>query len=119
SIGLDGFVGQEIDFDGARIGTGANINLSATIRPTNHLELRFNDSRRWLSVDTPSRSRARLFTASVDRLRAQYTFTSRVFLRAIAQYVSTRRDPTLYATEVARKEGTFSGSVLFAYKLNW
>ncbi|HVD77005.1 MAG TPA: DUF5916 domain-containing protein, partial [Vicinamibacteria bacterium] len=119
SIGVDGFVGQEIDFDGARTGTGANINLNATIRPTNHLELRFNDSRRWLNVGTPSGSRARLFTASVDRLRAQYTFTARVFLRVIGQYVSTRRDPTLYATEVARKDGAFSGSVLFAYKLNW
>jgi Domain of unknown function (DUF5916) len=119
SIGVDGFVGQEIDFDGARTGTGANINFNATIRPTNHLELRFNDSRRWLNVDTPSGSRARLFTASVDRLRAQYTFTARVFLRVIGQYVSTRRDPTLYATEVARKDGAFSASMLFAYKLNW
>jgi hypothetical protein len=119
SIGVDGFVGQEIDFDGARTGTGAHINLNATIRPTNHLELRFNDSRRWLNVDAPGRSRSRLFTASVDRLRAQYTFTARIFLRVIGQYVSTRRDPTLYATEVARKDGAFSGSVLFAYKLNW
>jgi Domain of unknown function (DUF5916) len=119
SIGVDGFVGQEIDFDGARTGTGANINFNATIRPTNHLELRFNDSRRWLNVDNAAGSRARLFTARVDRLRAQYTFTARVFLRVIGQYVSTRRDPTLYATEVARKDGAFSGSALFAYKLNW
>src|SRR6266581_3562341 len=119
SIGVDGFVGQEIDFDGARTGTGANVNFNATIRPTNHLELRFNDSRRWLNVDTPAGSRARLFTARVDRLRAQYTFTARVFLRVIGQYVSTRRDPTLYPTEVARKDGAFTGSALFAYKLNW
>src|SRR5439155_26829110 len=113
-IGVDGFVGEEIDFDGARTGRGANVNLNATFRPTNHLELRFNDARRWLNVDTPAGSRARLFTASVDRLRATYTFTSRAFLRKIGQYVSTRRDPALYPTEVARKDGTFEGSVLFA-----
>jgi hypothetical protein len=118
-IGVYGFVGQEIDFAGARTGTGANINLNATFRPTNHLELRFNEARRWLNVATSSGPRARLFTASVDRLRATYTFTARAFLRVIGQYVSTRRDPTLYASTVAHRDGTFGGSVLFAYKLNW
>src|SRR5439155_1724366 len=38
-IGVDGFVGEEIDFDGARTGRGANVNFNATFRPTNHLEL--------------------------------------------------------------------------------
>jgi hypothetical protein len=118
-VGLDGFVGQEIDFEGARVGRGANVNLRATLRPTNHLELAFNESRRWLNVDAPSGGRARLFTASVDRLRATYTFTSRAFLRVIGQYVATRRDPSLYASAVAPKSGSFSGSALFAYKLNW
>ena len=118
-IRLDGFVGQEIDFEGARTGSGANVNLSATFRPTNHLELRFNESRRWLNVETPLRGRSRLFTAGVDRLRATYTFTSRAFLRVIGQYVSIRRDPGLYAEEVARKGASFGGSALLAYKLNW
>jgi hypothetical protein len=118
-ISLEGFVGQEIDFEGARTGSGANISLSATFRPTNHLELRFNEARRWLNVATPSRGRARLFTASVDRLRATYTITPRAFFRVIGQYVSTRRDPGLYTDEVARKDASFGGSVLFAYKLNW
>jgi hypothetical protein len=118
-ISLDGFVGQEIDFEGARVGTGANVNFSMTVRPFDHLELAFNGSRRWLDVDAPSGGKARLFTASVDRLRATYTFTSRAFLRVIGQYVSTRRDPSLYATEVAEKDASFSGSALFAYKLNW
>jgi hypothetical protein len=118
-VGIDGFVGQEIDFEGARVGRGANVNLRATLRPTDHLELAFNESRRWLNVDAPGGSRPRLFTASVDRLRATYTFTSRAFLRVIGQYVATRRDPSLYASAVAPKSGSFSGSALFAYKLNW
>ena len=37
----------------------------------------------------------------------------------IAQYVSTRRDPALYASPVTPKDGYFTGSVLLAYKLNW
>jgi len=55
----------------------------------------------------------------VDRLRATYTFTSRLFLRVIGQYVKTTRDPSLYTFEVAPKNGDFNGSALFAYKLNW
>jgi hypothetical protein len=118
-VGLDGFVGQEIDFEGARVGTGANVNLRATLRPTNHLELAFNESRRWLNVDAPTGGKARLFTAKVDRLRATYTFTSSTFLRVIGQYVATERDPSLYASAVEPKSAAFSGSALFAYKLNW
>ncbi len=118
-ISLNGFVGQEIDFENSRVGMGANVNLSATFRPSDHLELGFNEARRWLNVDAPGGGRARLFTASVDRLRATYTFTSRAFLRVIGQYVATRRDPSLFASVVARKSGSFSGSALFAYKLNW
>jgi len=61
----------------------------------------------------------RLFSARVSRLRTTYTFTSRLFVRGVAQYVSTDRDPSLYLSEVAARSGAFSGSALFAYKLNW
>jgi hypothetical protein len=117
-IELEGFVGQEVDFDNARTGHGANVVLRTTLRPTDHLELQFNDSRRWLDVHVGADA-SRLFTARVDRLRATYTFTSRMFVRGIAQYVQTVRDPSLYTDEVDRKEASFSGSALFAYKLNW
>ena len=55
----------------------------------------------------------------MSRVRGTYTFTSRLFVRAIAQYVATTRDPSLYFFTVAEKSGTFGGSLLFAYKLNW
>jgi hypothetical protein len=42
-----------------------------------------------------------------------------MFLRLIGQYVETKRDPSLYTFEVSRKDGAFSGSALFAYKVNW
>jgi hypothetical protein len=118
-VGLDGFVGQDVDIDNARTGSGANVALSATLRPTNHLELSLNSSRRWLNVDDVTGRSGRLFTARVDRLRATYTFSSRIFLRAIGQYVQTRRDPSLYRDAVDGKSASFAGSALFAYKLNW
>jgi hypothetical protein len=37
----------------------------------------------------------------------------------IGQWVETERDPSLYRFAVERKEGTFNGSALFAYRLNW
>lgn len=61
----------------------------------------------------------RLFTASVARLRAAYTFSARAFLRVIGQYVETKRDPSLYTFDVDSKSGDFQFSALVSYKLNW
>ncbi len=118
-LSLDGSLGGEVDFDNVRTGTGANLVLGLTLRPTDHLELRFNLGRRFLDVDAPGREGARLFTAKVDRVRATYNFTARSFFRAIVQYVSTTRDPSLYLEPVEARSGNFGASFLFAYKLNW
>ena len=61
----------------------------------------------------------RLFTADVLRLRANYTFNARSWLRLIGQYVETERDPSLYTFPVDEESGGFSSSAVFAYKLNW
>jgi hypothetical protein len=119
---VDAYFGDEVDFDNAREGKGATILLFASIRPSEHLELRFTGSRRWLDVNAkePSIDRSgRLFTAQVERLRGTYAFTSRAFVRLIGQYVSTTRDPGLYTFETTKKDADFTGSALFAYKLNW
>jgi uncharacterized protein DUF5916 len=117
--GINGNIGEQVDFDNSRRGDGATIVAFAVVQPTDHLELRFDGSRRWLNVDLEDGSNRRLFTASVARLRTQYTFTARAFLRVIGQYVETKRDPSIYTFEVDRKEGDFSASALLAYKLNW
>ena len=117
-LGLNGDAGEQVDFDNSRRGDGATINLFAVVRPTDHLELRFDGGRRWLNVDAAD-AKGRLFTASVARLRTQYTFNARAFLRVIGQWVETERDPALYTFSVRRKSGDFAGSALLAYKLNW
>jgi hypothetical protein len=118
-VNIETRFGQEIDFDNERRGRGINVVFSASVRPTDHLTLGFNNSRRFLDVDLPAGRRARLFTARVDRVRATYTFTARSFLRVIGQWVDTTRDTTLYIDEVDRRTREFGGSALFAYKLNW
>jgi hypothetical protein len=93
--------------------------LNASLRPTDHLALSLNDSVRFLNVGGGTDPSGRLFTARVDRLRATYTFSAKSFVRGIAQWVDTKRDPALYRNPVGARSRSFSGSLLFAYKLNW
>jgi uncharacterized protein DUF5916 len=118
-VGVDGLIGEEIDFDNVRRGHGSTINLNARLNPTQHLELAVLENLRWLDVDTATGSGQRLFTARVSRLRATYTFTSRLFVRGIGQYVSTDRDPSLYLSETTARSAEFTSSILLSYKVNW
>jgi hypothetical protein len=115
---VDSTLGQDIDFDNARPATGYTLNLQATLVPTDHLSLDLIQNTRSLDVNAAGVS-GHLFTERVSHVKATYTFTSRMFVRAIGQYVETTRDPSLYTFDVDAKSGTLSGSLLFAYKLNW
>ncbi len=117
---LQGTVGEQIDFDNHRAGTGADVNLQATLRPTDHLRIDAVAARSFVNVDPGDGGGSRrLFTADIGRLKATYTFTARAFMRVIGQLVETRRDPTLYTFSVTPKDAIFTGSALFAYKINW
>ncbi len=109
-----GNVGQAIDFDGVRLGHGGDVSVSATVRPTDHLALAFSGERSWLNLP-----QGNLFTADTLYLKATYNFSARSFLRVIGQWLETRRNPALYAFTVPEKDGGLTGSILFAYKLNW
>ena len=119
AVGVNGTLGQDIDFANARPGRGSTINASATLQPTDHLSLDLLENVRWLNVDGPQSTDARLFIERISRVKATYTFTSRLFVRAIGQYDATTRDPLLYTSSVEAQSGTFGGSGLIAYKLNW
>lgn len=118
-VGFSGWVGQQVDFSNLRLGRGASINPFATIRPTNHLQLNLSGGVQWLNVPNINGRQDRLFTSQVQRLRASYTFNSRMFLRTILQNVRTNSDQALYSFDVDQHSGSFSSQLLFAYKLNW
>jgi hypothetical protein len=118
-IGLMGFVGEDIDVGNVRTGHGANVTVMATIRPTVHLTLETNSALSWLNVDDRQAGYGRLFTAQVQRLKATYNFSSRMFLRLIGQYVTTDYHPERYTYPVPARDAGFSGSALFSYRLNW
>jgi hypothetical protein len=123
-FGLQGAAGESLDvtnsfFGPVRVGSGATISPFATVRPTDRLELTLNASLQWLDVTPDAGERGRLFTATIGRVRAVYFFSARAFLRVIGQYVRTKRDPALYRVAVDERDGSFLGSALFSYKLNW
>ena len=117
---VSGRVGDLIDFENARPGTGSNIVLTASIRPTDHLTLTVDAAREWLDVDQPLLNLSgRVYTADIARIKGVYVFNARSFVRAIGQYVSTERDPLLYNFEVPVRDGDFLASILYGYRLNW
>lgn len=118
-VSVTGTTGQAIDFANARPGTGTTMNISATLNPTNHLNLLLNQDQSWVNVNDSIGASRQLFIARVSRVRGTYTFTSRMFVRGTAQYVSANRDPSLYTFSTIAKSGTVSGQVLLSYKLNW
>ena len=104
NLSLDTYFGDEVDFDNAREGTGSTIVTGITLRPSRHLELRNDASRRVVDVDDPTLGSGRLFTAWVERLRGTYAFDSRSFVRLVGQYVETSRDPSLYTFPISAKD---------------
>lgn len=118
---LRGWLGEQVDFAQARLGRGGSVVAGAVLRPSDHLELAWQSERRWLDVPVAGQAeRQRLFDAATDRVKATYTFTSRLFLRVVLQHVGTERDPELYAAPPPpAQDGFLQASALFAYKLNW
>jgi hypothetical protein len=105
-ISMEIRAGDSIDFSTARVGRGASLFLAATMRPMDRLDLQLTGTREWLDVEGD-----RLFTSTIERLRAQYSFSNKSQVRGIVQYVKT--DP------VADFGGSFLGSLLYSYKINW
>jgi hypothetical protein len=119
---LQAVYGDDVDFANNRPGDGWRATLTADLQPTDHLALGLSAARRILDVDTvePGNGIAgRLFTADLARLRVVYTFNAKSWLRLIGEWAETERNPALYTFDVRPTSGDFSGSAVFAYKLNW
>jgi len=119
TIGLSVRAGDMIDYANDRLGDGLVIGLETNLRSSTHLSVAVNAERQTLDVTTDDGRSGRLFAADVARVRSVWTFSARSWVRFVAQWVETRRDPDLYQYPVRGKEGGFATSAAFAYKLNW
>ena len=88
--------------------------LRGTFHPTAHLELEALWNRRTVEV-----TGGRLFTASVERLRATYVFSSRQLIRVIGQNTKTVREAERFLFPVPARTGDFAVTGLYSFKLNW
>jgi len=107
AIQLEGSVGEKVDYLQGRLGDGANLSLSATIRPTDHLELQGTSSHEWLDLDS-----GRLFTAQIDWLKATYIFSARSLVRVVGQQSQVERAGS-------RTDRSLSLSGLYGYRVNF
>ena len=106
-IALSGVAGERVDFANARVGHGATLTLTSTVRPIDKLSFDAHLSREWLDV-----AGGRLYTASVERLKTTYSFSAKSLVRVIGQYVKTD-----FASGPDQRQ--FNGSILYSYKVNW
>jgi len=106
-VSFSGRTGESIDFSSGTVGDGTSLTVTATVRPIDRIDLQFNTSREWLDADE-----GRVFTETIERVRAQYSFSAKSLLRVIAQYDNIEFGGGGHA-------GNFLGSVLYSYKLNW
>lgn len=112
---IDTFVGlgEEIDFANARVADEVFVNPEVAMRIGRPLELALEHTYQRLSVDE-----GRIFTANLTELRAVWHFSVRAFVRAILQYESVDRNPSLHVREVDRESQELFTQLLFEYKLD-
>ncbi len=111
---LDGSFGERLDYLGARIGRGGSFTFTSSIRPSTHLEIAANISREWLNVHG-----SQLYSAAIDRLKATYVLNQRSLARVIAQRSNVDRTLRLYNESVSPRDGDFTLSALYGYRVNW
>lgn len=117
-LSVYGEAGGQFDYANARVGRGAQVGTSATVRPGEHLTLQVNAERQWVN-SALGNHRGRLFTAQTARLKALYVLSARAFLRAIVQWEEVRQNGDLYPYPVPSRSGGLTSSLLYAYRLNW
>jgi hypothetical protein len=118
SVSIFGWVGDEVDFSNNRLAKGADVNVQANVRPNYRLTISLTNDIRWLRGQPEDAvSEQRLFTSQVERIRLQYMFTPRMFVRAVVQNQRTHRD--LFDFPNNPHGGSLASQLLFAYKVNW
>ncbi|MBV8520238.1 MAG: carbohydrate binding family 9 domain-containing protein [Acidobacteria bacterium] len=111
-VGAEGSIGQQIDFDAERRGTGAAIHYYAAIQPLDRLEVALDGNLNWAGRN----GEGRFFTAQTERLRTTWAFDVRSSLRAIVQNERTVRAAT---PDAAGRDGSLTASLLFQYRLTY
>jgi hypothetical protein len=113
SVGLNGNVGDAIDFANGRPAFEMRLSPGVDVRLGRNLTAGIQHTYQTLDA-----AGATVLTAHVGQLRTVYNFSTRSFLRAIVQYRRTDRDPARWNEAVDRRSEALFAQLLYAYKLN-
>jgi hypothetical protein len=113
SIGLNGNVGDAIDFANERLGHEVRLSPMASLRLGRQIQLELSLTHQRLDHEN-----RRVFTASLGQLRAIYNFGTRSFVRALVQVRRTDRNTDVWISDVDRRDEGLFTQLLYAYKVN-
>ncbi len=116
-IGIDIDFGDHIDYDNTRLGRRFSVGPRMEFRIGKHLEIDLRHNFERMDIEGK-----RLYRTHLSDLRFTYQFGIRSFLRAIVQFSNTKRDLSLYVSEVDYPlDGRFKDMTtqfLYSYKIN-
>ncbi|HIF22952.1 MAG TPA: hypothetical protein EYQ27_13860 [Gemmatimonadetes bacterium] len=113
SGGLDGTIGDAIDFANERLGSETRLSPSVTLRLGRNVEVTVRHTYQRMSRDG-----AEVFTANLSQLRGVYNFSPRSFFRVILQYQQPDRALDRYVDDVDASTQQLFAQLLYAYKMN-
>ena len=110
---LNIYLGDRIDYANSQPGERQRFQLGIDQRIGRHLRLELRHTYEKMKVEG-----GRLYTANVGQLSAAYQFNTRVFIRALTQYVDYDYNADLYVDEQDPEYQRVFLQLLFSYKLN-
>ena len=112
-FGLSGGFGDMIDYASARLGRRVSLDPALTYHLGRRTTLTLDHA--YEKMDVAGQA---LYTANISQGSVVYHFSSRLFLRAILQYLNYAQNPSNYPFPVDPKTRQLFGQFLLSYKLN-
>ncbi len=112
-FGVQGLAGQDVDYANSRLANVFALGPRASFTIGRHLNLTSSVDYERLSL-----GRETIYTARIVQGRVIYNFSTRAFVRAIAQYRDTRTNAEMYPFPVDPRDQRIFTQFLFSYKLN-
>lgn len=105
--------GDTIDYQNARAANLLLMGPFAEVSLGRHVNFNLRHNFQKLSLEE-----GRIFTANLTQMRFIINFSTRMFVRAIVQYLHLDNNPELFLYEVTPLTETVFTQLLFSYKLN-
>jgi hypothetical protein len=110
---MTGVYGDTVDYTNFRQASQLLLLPSAEASFGKHINLNLSHTLQRLDLKGD-----RIFTANLTQIRFIYNFSTKMFVRAIVQYLNVSRDSDLYLIPTEAEIRTIFTQLLFSYKLN-